>query len=849
MVKKILHNIGLLISAALFVIALFLIHYKLKQYHYQDITKQILQTPISFLFLAILLTFLNYLVLTGYDTLALRYIKTPLKYHKIAIASLIGYAFSMNTTVIGGSAARYRIYSSLGISAANVARLVVFCAITFWLGFFSIGAFSFLFHPQQIPKGLNLLFSTVRPIGVIFLALVFVYLILVLFIRKPLKIKSWEFEMPTLTLSIGQILISSLDWALAAGVLYVLMPQSTGLEFSKFLGIFLLAQITGLISSIPGGLGVFETIILLLMSDYGEPTAILGSLLLYRVIYYLLPLIVASILLGINELISQMQFIKRVSLIVGQLSKSLIPQIFAFITFVAGAILLFSGALPADKGRMALLRDFLPLPAIEISHFLGSVVGATLLILARGLQRRINAAYHITVTLLVAGILFSILKGLDYEEAVILTVMLLAILPCKKAFYRRTSLLNQWFSLAWILSIAALVVSSIWLGMFSYKHVEYSNSLWWRFALDDDAPRFLRASAAGVTVFLLYFLIKLYLPGKTAPPEDDAVQIEKVENIVRSSSKAYSWLAMLGDKTFLFDESQSAFIMYAVQGRYWVTMGNPVGPEDKWEDLIWDFRELCDRYNGWPVFYEIEKEHLDLYLDMGLTFFKLGEEARVNLEDFSLSGAAHSGLRYARNKNKRLNCLFSIIMPQDVTGILEQLKKVSDSWLQSKKTREKRFSLGYFNPEYLSKMPVAVITQNDSIIAFANILTGAEKEEISIDLMRFSPSSPDGIMDYLFVELLLWGKEQNYKWFNFGMAPLSGIENRVLAPVWSHVGAFVFRHGEHFYNFKGLRQYKQKFGPEWQPKYLACSKSFMLPRVLTNIAILISGDIKGVITK
>ena len=336
MAKKILHNIGLLISATLFVIALFLIHYKLKQYHYQDIVKQITQTPLSFLFLAIFLTFLNYLVLTGYDTLALRYIKTPLKYHKIAIASLIGYAFSMNTTVIGGSAARYRIYSSLGISAANVARLVVFCAITFWLGFFSIGAFSFLLHPQQIPKGLNLLFSTVRPIGVIFLALDFVYLILVLFIRKPLKIKSWEFEMPTLTLSIGQILISSLDWALAAGVLYVLMPQSTGLEFSKFLGIFLLAQITGLISSIPGGLGVFETIILLLMSDYGEPTAILGSLLLYRVIYYLLPLIVASILLGINELISQMQFIKRVSLIVGQLSKSLIPQIFAFITFVLG---------------------------------------------------------------------------------------------------------------------------------------------------------------------------------------------------------------------------------------------------------------------------------------------------------------------------------------------------------------------------------------------------------------------------------------------------------------------------------------------------------------------------------
>lgn len=212
MTKRVFHNIGLLISTILFVVALYVIHYKLKQYHYHDIVNQIRQAPWPVLFLAIILTILNYLVLTGYDTLALRYIRVPLKYHQIAIASFIGYAFSMNTTVIGGSAARYRTYSSLGISAANITRLILFCTITFWLGFLTMGAFSFLLHPQSIPQMLHLPFLSVRPVGIICFILVLVYISLILFIKKPFKIRGWEFETPRLKLSIGQILISSLDW-------------------------------------------------------------------------------------------------------------------------------------------------------------------------------------------------------------------------------------------------------------------------------------------------------------------------------------------------------------------------------------------------------------------------------------------------------------------------------------------------------------------------------------------------------------------------------------------------------------------------------------------------------------
>ena len=849
MSKKVLRNFGILISAVLFGLALYAIHHKLRQYHYQDIVSQILHTPISVLFLAAALTFLDYFVLTGYDALALRYIKFPLRYSKIAIASFVGYAFSINTTIIGGSAARYRIYSAMDVSAADVAKLVLFCGLTFWLGLFAIGGMVFSFQPQHIPQVLRLPFLSVRPIGIILLAVVIAYIVLSAFIKKPLKIKEWTFEMPTLTLSVGQIAISSLDWALAGAVLYVLMPGGTELSYTKFLGFFLLGQIGGIISSVPGGLGVFETIILLLLSDYVEPATLAGSLLLYRIIYYLLPLMIASALLGAHELLPRIKLIKQLTGIFGRFASAIIPYVFAFITFAAGAILLFSGAMPAVKSRVAQLRDILPLSAIEISHFLASIAGVALLILARGLQKRIDAAYHITVGLITGGIIFSLVKGLEYEESLILTIMLLALLPCKKEFYRKGSLLHERFTFAWVVSIIAVIGCSVWLGMFSYKHVNYSNRLWWQFAFEADAPRFLRATSACAVFVLFYFFARIVAVHRTVGITQGVDVSEKAEQIVRSSPKTYAWLALLGDKRFLFDDDYKTFIMYAIQGRSWIAMGDPVGPPENWQNIIWNFRELCDRYDGWPVFYQIEKTHLDVYVELGMTFLKLGEEASVNLRTFSLEGAVHKDLRHSRNKLEKENCVFSIIPAKEVPAMLGELKNVSDLWLEEKKTREKGFSLGFFNPDYLSKTPVAVVKRDSRIIAFANMLLGAEKDELSVDLMRFLPDSPEGIMDYLFAELLLWGKGEGYNWFNFGMAPFSGLENKPLAPFWAKTGVYIFRHGEHFYNFQGLRHYKEKFNPEWHPKYLACPKGLMLPRILANIASLISGSIKGIIMK
>ena len=186
-------------------------------------------------------------------------------------------------------------------------------------------------------------------------------------------------------------------------------------------------------------------------------------------------------LLVVHELFTGRKALKTAGVVFGKWTSVVTPQFLALTSFIAGMILLFSGALPAVKGRMSVLRDMLPLPAIEFSHFLASIAGALLLLLARGLQRRINIAYHLTIILLAVSVVFSLLKGFDYEEAIILSVILLAFLPCRREFYRKAALFARRFEPFWFVLVIIVIICSVWLGIFSYKHIEYSNQLWWQF--------------------------------------------------------------------------------------------------------------------------------------------------------------------------------------------------------------------------------------------------------------------------------------------------------------------------------------------------------------------------------
>jgi phosphatidylglycerol lysyltransferase len=839
------------LALLLFLVALWALHRELGAYRYHDVLVSLRRLPAGKIALALGFTALNYGVLTGYDVLALRYIGRSLDYGKVCLASFVGYAFSnsVGLSALAGSGIRFRLYSAWGLSAFEIAQVVVFYSVTFWVGLLGIGGAAFALEPMPLPGQLHLAFATTLPLGVLLLFLLGLYLGATLLWKRPLTFRSLEFSLPSWDTALLQTLLSALDWALAAAVLYALLPDTGQLSFVAFLGVFLLGQFAGVVSHIPGGLGVFEGVLLTLLSGRIEPGALFAALLAYRSLYYLLPLTLAAVLLGGYEALARREKLARVARFFGNWVPQVAPRVIALLTFVGGAVLLFSGATPALMHRVAILRDTVPLPVVEASHFLGSLTGALLLLLARGLQRRLDAAYVATALLLLGGALLSILKGLDYEEAGFLLVLLLALLPCRRYFYRKSSLLSPDLSPGWVAAVALVLVCAAWLGYFSFKHVEYSHDLWWRFAFRGEASRVLRAFV-GVAA-LVFFLAAARLLGP-APPEPEPPTREGLERaaaIARASPHTYAHLAVLGDKSLLFSESGRSFLMYAVSGRSWIALGDPVGPRSEQAELLWRFREEVDRYGGWTVFYEVGTENLPFYLDLGLTLVKVGEEAQVRLEAFSLDGAAWKSLRHLKNKLEREGCTFEVLPPAQVEALLSELARVSDDWLEGKHTREKGFSLGFFDAGYLARFPLAVVRQEGRLIAFANLWPSDGREELSVDLMRTASDAPPGIMDYLFLRLFLWGREQGYGRFNLGMAPLSGLENRALAPLWTKIGAFLFRTGEHYYNFQGVRQYKTKFGPQWAPRYIAFPGGISLAPVLANIAALVGRGLKGVVSR
>jgi phosphatidylglycerol lysyltransferase len=843
--ERLYHAVPALIGLAVFVTALEILRRELQGVTWPTLVADILAIAPGRLAVALLLTVLNYAVLTGYDFIAFAYIGKQLSWPKIAITSFLAYAISNNIgfAMLSGASVRYRFYSRWGVTTGELSRIVFSYSVTFWLGLFVLGGFALAMSP--IPSALALPASDLMvPVGWLLVALAFAYVLLTAIRKKPIQVGKYEFALPSTRLATEQLLISVVDWALAGSVLYVLLP--TGPSFLTVLGAFLAAQLLGLASHIPGGVGVFEGLMVILLKPFLASGQLLPTLVVFRAIYYLLPLSAALIGLVADEIHQRRSDAARIKVILGRLSEELTPRVLSVVTFIAGLVLLFSGATPAAAGRLAFLDRFLPLGIVETSHFLGSLVGAALLLLSHGIARRLDAAYYMTAAAIMAGIVASLLKGADYEEAVLLAVLLILLREARPAFDRKAAFFETRFSASWIAAVVAAVAASVWLGMFAFKHVEYSNDLWWQFTLHGESSRFLRATVGTVVAVMIFAFARLIGYAPHEAPAPTAADLETAGAIIRQQNATYPYLVYLKDKSLLFDEQRTGFVMYAVQGRSWVSMGDPVCPPERVQDMIRLFLERCDDFGGTPVFYEVGKNYLHHYADFGMTFVKLGEEARVDLQRFTLEGPEASAFRKVIRRFEKDGCTFRVVHPAEVTSLLNELEAVSDNWREQKAAAEKGFSLGFFDREYISHFPVAVVEREGRIQAFANIWPGPEKYEVSLDLMRYHQNAPKGVMEALFAHLMVWGKSEGYQWFALGMAPMSGFEKSPVAPLWSRVGMLLYEHGEAIYNFQGLRAFKEKFNPVWVPHYLAYPGGFTLPRVLADAAALVAGGYRRI---
>ena len=329
---------------------------------------------------------------------------------------------------------------------------------------------------------------------------------------------------------LAQILIASADVALAGAVLYVLLPADIGISFPAFLSIYSAALVVGVVSHVPGGIGVFETLILLGLSDAGSRAGaggVLGALLVFRAVYYLLPLTMAGVVLAGREVAEHRAVAVRTLRRVGSWTPRLVPPVGAAMVFVGGAVLLISGATPAVQDRLLMVTDLLPLPVVEASHILGSMAG--LGPADPGARSAPPAGCGVAAVGRAAGRRHRRVpgQGVRLRGSDLLSVFLAVLLPCRPEFHRKAALTDFSFTPGWLLAVTGVVAGSIWLTLFSFRHVEYANSLWWQFAVLDDAPRSLRAGFIVVLGIVAISLAHLLRAASAQPHPATPEELEK----------------------------------------------------------------------------------------------------------------------------------------------------------------------------------------------------------------------------------------------------------------------------------------------------------------------------------
>ncbi|HKU12907.1 MAG TPA: bifunctional lysylphosphatidylglycerol flippase/synthetase MprF [Steroidobacteraceae bacterium] len=820
------------------------LHGLLREVSYSAVVRQIATQPATDLLLAGVATALSYLVLTGYDFSALRYAGAQVRRSTVLLTSFIAYALG-NTVGLGvltGGAVRMRLYTAAGVDAGRVAQAAAFNAGAFVIGMVAFGAAGLLWGAPDVAELLRLPGWLLRVIAVLMLVAVAALIVAAARTREIRVLNRWQVRLPPPELAIRQLVISALDLSASAAALWFLLPADV-ISLPAFFAWYSMAVALGLLSHVPGGLGVFEAVILLACGGRAPPEQIIGALVLYRIVYYLLPLIAAATLLAGYELRS------GVAAPIGRAAVTVSPLLLAVLTFIAGAWLLISGVTPVSSGATDLLELHVPLPLVEASHFIGSVTGFAMLVVARGLLHRLDAAWWSAFLLALVAAVLAMPKGIALPQAAYLTTLAFLLLASRRAFERRSALFSQALGGAWVLSIAWVVAACMLILFFAYRQVAYDRELWWQFEFDANAPRGLRAMMGVMLVGLGFALWQLLRQSPGAPALPGNAELDRAEAIVGAQPHADANLVLVGDKHLLFSGSGKAFVMFGRQGRSWISLFDPVGPQAEWPELIWNFIEEATDHGGRAVFYQVRPESLALYLDAGLRVLKLGEYAYVPLQEFGLQGSRRADLRYAVHRAERDGLSFAMIPPEEIPALLPELRAISCAWLGESHTREKGFSLGFFRDEYVLRRPVALVRQHGKAVAFANVLCTQQKQEVSVDLMRQSPGAPGGTMDFLFTQLMLHFKAQGVQRFALGMAPMAGMVTHELAPRWHRFGRWLFAYGETFYNFRGLRSFKDKFQPVWEPRYLAAPPGVATLLSLADVTTLIAGGLRGVIAK
>ena len=541
----------------------------------------------------------------------------------------------------------------------------------------------------------------------------------------------------------------------------------------------------------------------------------------------------------------------------------------ALLTASMGFVNLWSSVFPGVPTRLAWLNFFMPIGLRSEAHIFSAMCGFLLLVVAVNLKRRKRIAWWITMGTCAVSIVSHLIKGLDYEECILAIVLMTQLLIMRKEFTARSDRPSvaqgvRHFGAALLFSLMYGSTGFYVLdGHFSIhdgsKLIQHYN-FGIKAAIVQTLGVFFTADNVGLvpeTVYATWFVHSMYAVGTLTilyaigmllrpvllknSVKADRIVAEAIINKYGQSSLAR--LALLSDKEYYFSPSCRSVIAFVVKGRSAIALGDPIGPEDDRLEILYSFRQFC-RLNDWfPAFYEVGGEQLSYYREMGWRWIQIGEEAIVDLSKFHLKGKSNQSLRTAVNRLTKTGHRFVVYEPPNSAELIAELKPVSDEWLKQKNGSEKQFSIAWFDRDYLQNYKIAVVYDaNDRIVAFSNLLSGYNKKEVTIDLMRYRADVENGTMEFLFVSLLQHFKSEHYETLSFSLSPLAGVGTTTASPAIEKGLRRFVKYLNRFYNFNGLHQFKHKFQPNWEPRYLVFPNHQSLPEIALGLVRADSGD-------
>ncbi|MBW1605992.1 bifunctional lysylphosphatidylglycerol flippase/synthetase MprF [Lactobacillus sp. Sy-1] len=657
------------------------------------------------------------------------------------------------------------------------------------------------------------------------------------------------FEDLTLRREVTLILGSCLEWGSCAGLFIIIGSlMHVDVNMASVFPLFIIANVMGVIGMTPGGLGGFDLTITtgLILLGVDKPQTLVW-LALYRIFYYVIPFIIALILFihdygkRINE------FLDDIPKTVFQRTAQLLMTCFLYFS---GIMLLLSITLPNVVLVNSFYLSFEPYTFYFLNQLSTIIVAFILIGLARGYGSRVYRAFWPTLVVLLIAICNTLWKESFPVNMSILSIVLLLLLWASKGSLYRSRLSYSWGQRIMDVIIFTFTFTAYtFLGVYNRFHHNFRHGPFKGFFQQPNAylfpsqqvwfAGFLGLLAASLILVIIY----RYFSTKENDWLDQPFNAERIRSIIDEfGGNEVSHLAFVRDKQIYFyseDDQDQVFFMFKRKANKLVIMGEPVGNKTKFSNAIDQFMIDADKIGLSLVFYEVGEKFTMILHEKGFDFTKAGEEGMVELSKFTLVGKKHRGERALMHKFERDGYEFSIVNPPFDDQFMDELKTISDQWLNG--NSEKGFSLGYFDPYYLNQAPIAIMKNKDGrVVAFANIMPTGEHEVTSIDLMRSSDDAPSGIMDGIFINLFQYSLENKYQYFNLGMAPLSNVGRSRFSFIDEKIANLVYKYGQSFYSFQGLRSYKEKYVNVWVPRYIVYRRKSSLIFTMLQILLLVN---------